>query len=260
MLVPLMWDPDLEWHYGNLMAALNDHLLQSDGANGTWADHVEFVPVAMPTMIGTEMQTGYGSGSYTGVYKGVNGTYDRGVVNRAEWDAIASSGSTSAEREQSNRDDLESAWHSAIHIQMAQLTAVPSSVAYGPLLNDAHAAAQRIAASEVSRYGDRLWSMTTNLQPKVRSDGTLGPYSEWNAGAALTMTIALQQGGVVGFQTAGNGTINTAAKMRELIDDGIANYNMRFLETQPETLDLFPGALLTDPDSAQARLLQRFGG
>jgi fibronectin type 3 domain-containing protein len=260
MLVPVMWDPDLEWHYGNLMAALNDHLLQSDGAGGTWADHVEFVPVAMPTMIGTEMQSGYGSGSYTGVYKGVYGTYDRGVVNRAEWDANASSGSTSAERQQSNRDNLEAAWRDAIGIQMARLTAVPSSIAYGPLLNDGHAAAQRIAASEVPRYGDRLWSMMTNLQPKVQSDGTLGPYSEWNAAAAQTITIALQQGGVVGFQTAGNGIINTAAKMRELIDDGIANYNMRFLETQPETLDQFPGALLTDPDSAQARLLQRFGG
>jgi len=29
--------------------------------------------------------------------------------------------------------------------------------------------------------------------------------------------------------------------MQEVIDDGISNYNMRFLETQPETLDLFPG-------------------
>ena len=248
MLVPVQWDPDLAWHYSNLMAALNDHLLQSDGAGGTWADHVEFVPVAMPTMIGTEMQAGYGSGNYTGVYKGVYGTYDRGVVNRAEWDANASSGSTSAERQQSNRDDLESAWHDAIHIQMAQLTAVPSAVAYGPVLNDAHAAAQRIVASEVPRYGDRLWSMTTNLQPKVRSDGTLGPYSEWNAGAAQTMLIALQQGGVVGFQTAGNGIIDSTAKMREVIDDGIANYNMRFLETQPETIDDFAGPLLTDPE------------
>jgi hypothetical protein len=260
MLVPLQWDPDLAWHYSNLMAALNDHLLQSDQAGGTWADHVEFVPVAMPTMIGTEMQTGYGSGNYTGVYKGVYGTYDRGVVNRAEWDANASSGSTSAERQQSNRDDLEAAWHNAIHIQMAQLTAVPSAVAYGPLLNDAHAAAQRIAASEVPRYGDRLWSMTTNLQPKVRGDGTLGPYSEWNAGAAQTMLIALQAGGVVGFQTAGNGIIDSTAKMREVIDDGIANYNMRFLETQPETIDNFRGPLLTDPNSAEARLQQRFGG
>jgi hypothetical protein len=48
--------------------------------------------------------------------------------------------------------------------------------------------------------------------------------------------------------------------MQELIDDGISNYNMRFLETQPETIDLFPGLLLTDPNSAQARLRARFVG
>jgi fibronectin type 3 domain-containing protein len=260
MLVPLQWDPNLAWHYGNLMAALNDHLSGSDGAGGSWADHVEFVPVAMPTMIGTEMQTGYGAGSYTGTYKGVNGTYDRGVVNRAEWDAHAVSGTTSADRQLSNRSSLEAAWHDAIAIQMAQLRSVPSAVAYGPLLNDGYAAAQRLVAAEVARYGDRLWAMTTNLQPKVRADGTLGPYSEWSAAASQTITIALQQGGVVGFQTAGNGSINTTAEMREVIDDGIGNYNMRFLETQPETIDLYPGQLLTDADSAWARLQARFTG
>jgi chitodextrinase len=258
--VPVPWDADLAWHYTNLMSALNDHLSGSDGAGGTWADHVEFVPVAMPTMLGTEMQTGYGSGTYTGVYKGISGTYDRASVNRAEWDAHATSGSTSTTRQQSNRDNLEAAWRSAIAIQMAHLTAVPSAIAYGGLLGDGDAAAQRLAADEVSRYGDQLWSMTTNLQPKVRSDGTLGPYSEWNAPAAQTLRIALQNGGIVGFQTAGNGIIDTAAKMQELIDDGIGNYNMRFLETQPETIDRFPGLLLTDSTSAEARLRARFVG
>ncbi len=260
MFVPVQWDPNLTWQYGQLMAALNDHLRGSDGAGGTWADHVEFVPVAMPTMIGTEMQTGYGSGSYTGTYKGVYGTYDRGLVNRAEWDAHATSGSTSTDTQQSNRDNLEVAWQNAVAIQLSQLTSVPSAIAYGPLLNDGYAAAQRLAASQVARYGDRLWSMTTNLQPKLRSDGSLGPYSEFSPAAAQTITIALQQGGVVGFQTAGNGTLNTAAGMQEVIDDGITNYNMRFLETQPETIDLFPGQLLTNPDSAEARLRSRFGG
>jgi chitodextrinase len=260
ILVPVQWDANLAWHYANLMSALNDHLSGPDGAGGAWADHVEFVPVAMPTMLGTEMQTGYGSGSYTGVYKGVYGTYDRAAVNRAEWDAHAVSGSTSAARQQSNRDSLEAAWRSAIAIQMANLTTVPSAIAYGGLLGDGNAAAQRLAADEVPRYGDRLWSMTTNLQPKVRSDGSLGPYDEWNPAAAQTIRIALQAGGIVGFQTAGNGIIDTAAKMQELIDDGISNYNMRFLETQPETIDLFPGLLLTDPNSAQARLRARFVG
>ena len=260
MRVPLPWDPNLAWHYGNLMSALNTHLSSPDGAGGSWADHVEFVPVAMPTVIGTEMQTGYGGGKYTGTYKGVRGTYDRGVVNRAEWNAHAVSGATSADRELSNRSSLEAAWHDAIAIQMAQLTTVPSVVAYGPLLNDGYAAAQRLVAAEVARYGDQLWSMTTNLQPKMRANGTLGPYSEWSPAASQTITIALQQGGVVGFQTAGKGGVNTAAQLREVIDDGIGNYNMRFLETPTETLHLFPGPLLTDVDSAQARLQARFGG
>src|SRR5207245_2102160 len=122
------------------------------------------------------------------------------------------------------RDNLEAAWRSAVAIQIANLTTVPSALAYGGLLGDGDAAAQRLAADEVSRYGDRLWSMTTNLQPKVRSDGSLGPYSEWNPAAAQVMRIALQQGGIVGFQTAGNGIIDTAAKLQELVDDGVSNY------------------------------------
>ena len=74
------------------------------------------------------------------------------------------------------------------------------------------------------------------------------------------MQIALQSGAVIGFQTAGNGIINTAAKMREVINDGISNYNMRFLETSPEAVDAFPDLLLTNSDSAQNQLVQRFGG
>ena len=175
ILVPVPWDPDLAWHYANLMRALNDHLQQSDGAGGTWADHVEFVPVAMPSILSSEMSTGYGSGTYTGVYKGVSGTYNRATVNRAEWDAHATTGSTSADKQQSNRNDLEAAWHTAIDVQEANLTVVPSAIAYGVLLGDQYAAAQRIAATEIPQWGDRLWSMMTNLQPKVRSDGSPAP-------------------------------------------------------------------------------------
>jgi fibronectin type 3 domain-containing protein len=260
MLVPVPWDPDLVWHYANLMRALNDHLQLPDGAGGTWADHVEFVPVAMPSILSSEMSTGYGSGTYTGVYKGVSGTYDRATVNRTEWDAHATTGTTSADKQLSNRNNLEAAWHTAIDVQEANLTVVPSAIAYGAMLGDGYAAAQRIAASEIPQWGDRLWSMMTNLQPKVRADGSLGPYSEWSAPAAQTITIALQQGGVVGFQTAGNGIIGTAAEMREVIADGISNYNMRFLETTPEATDAFPDLLLSGPNNAQQQLQARFGG
>ena len=88
--------------------------MQSDGGGGTWADHVEFVPLAMPSILSSEMSTGYGSGAYTGVYKGVSGTYDRATVQPAEWDAHATTGGTSADKQQSNRNDLEAAWHTAI--------------------------------------------------------------------------------------------------------------------------------------------------
>jgi fibronectin type 3 domain-containing protein len=260
MLVPVPWSPNLAYHYADLMTALNAHLSQPDGAGGTWADHVEFVPIAMPTVLGTEMQVGYGSGTYTGYYKGVYGTYDRAATNQTEWLAHASSGTTNADKLQSNRNDIESAWHNAIQLQLSNLKVVPSAIAYGPLFNDAYASAQRLAASESAAHGDRLWSMTTNLQPKVNADGSLGPYSQWSAPAAQTMQIALQSGAVIGFQTAGNGIINTAAKMREVINDGISNYNMRFLETSPEAVDAFPDLLLTNSDSAQNQLVQRFGG
>jgi fibronectin type 3 domain-containing protein len=260
LFAPVPWDPDLAWHYANLMSALNDHLNQPDGQGGTWADHVEFVPVAMPTVLGSEMQIGYGTGTYNGVYKGAQGSYSRASVNQAEWDAHATSGSTPTEQQQSNRDDLEAAWHTAIRVQLANLTAVPSAIAYGGLFSDGYAAAQRIAASEVPAHGDRLWSMTTNLQPSINGDGSLGPWSQWSPPAAHAIQIALQNGGVVGFQTAGNSIVNTAAKMREVIDDGISNYNMRFLEVSPEAIDAFPDLLLTNGTSAQNQLVQRFGG
>lgn len=260
MFVPVPWDPNLAWHYANLMSALNDHLTQSDGDGGTWADHVEFVPIAMPSVLSSEMQTGYGTGTYTGVYKGVYGTYNRAAVNQAEWNAHASSGSNPTDQQQSNRNDLEAAWHTAISVQLANLTSVPSAIAYGALFGDGYAAAQRIAASEVPRRGDRLWSMTTNLQPNVRGDGTLGPWSEWSPPAAQTIRIALQNGGIVGFQTAGSAIINTRAKMQELIADGIGNYNMRFLETSPEALDAYPDLLVNGPGNAQDQLFARFGG
>jgi fibronectin type 3 domain-containing protein len=253
LFMPVPWDPDLAVHYGRLLDALNAHLVE-----GSWAPYVEFVPIAMPTMLGSEMQIGYGSGTYTGVYKGVSGTYNRATVNRAEWDAHAPSGSTSNEKQQANRDALEQAWHTAIDLHMNRLS-VPSALAYGALLGDVYAAAQRIAASEISPARDNLWSMTTNLQPKVRADGTLGPWSEWNPQAAQTIRIALQNGGIIGFQSPGSGIIDTPAKVQAMVDDGIDNYNMRFLETASETIDAYDGILISNAGSAQARLQARFG-
>src|SRR5262249_15419201 len=155
------------------------------------------------------MQTGYGSGTYTGVYNGVQGTYNRAATNQAAWDAVARSGSTAADQQQSNRNDIEAAWDNAIDIQETHLTAVPSAIAYGALFGDQYAAAQRIAAAKVPHWGDTLWSMMTNLQPKVNNDGSLGTWAQWSPPAAQVIRTALQNGGVVGFQTAGYNTINT---------------------------------------------------
>jgi hypothetical protein len=260
MFVPVPWDPNLAYWYTQLMDALNAHLQQPDGAGGTWADHVEFVPIAMPSILSSEMQTGYGSGTYTGTYNGVYGTYNRAATNQAAWDAVARSGSTPADQQQSNRNDLEAAWDNAIDIQENHLTVAPSAIAYGQLFSDNYAAAQRIAGTKVPQWGDNLWSMVTNLQPKVNNDGSLSPWSQLYPQAAQAITIALQNGGVVGFQTAGYGTINSAAEMQEVINDGITNYNMRFLETTPEAMDAFPDLLLNGPNNAQDQLRARFGG
>jgi hypothetical protein len=44
-----------------------------------------------------------------------------------------------------------------------------------------------------------------------------------------------------------------------MVDDGIDNYNMRFLETASETIDAYDGILISNAGSAQARLQTRFG-
>lgn len=47
---------------------------------------------------------------------------------------------------------------------------------------------------------------------------------------------------------------------REVIADGISNYNMRFLETTPEATDAFPDLLLNGSNNTQQQLQARFGG
>ena len=54
--------------------------------------------------------------------------------------------------------------------------------------------------------------------------------------------------------------VTSAAEMQEVINDGITNYNMRFLETTPEAMDAFPDLLLNGPNNAQDQLRARFGG
>jgi fibronectin type 3 domain-containing protein len=135
--IPVPWDADLLYHYRNLIQALQTHLSQFGDSSQSWrlADYVYFVPVSMPTEVGSEMPLGYGQGTYSGVYKGHNGTWDVHDVNQAEWLAHAQ-GSTSADKLDWLQAQIGTAWKNAVDVHMQVLSAAPSAVAYGGLLGD----------------------------------------------------------------------------------------------------------------------------
>ena len=143
---------------------------------------------------------------------------------------------------------------------MQVLTAAPSAVAYGGLLGDGMAAARWIAGNDVPLYPTRLWSMTTNLQPNVHSDGSLGPYSEWSSAFSGAVKLAMQNGGVVGFQAAGPKALTDCNQMAYSIDDGINNYQMRFYEAAPSQVSQCASLLLSGGGNLQSRLAARWGG
>src|SRR5262249_21133741 len=89
--IPLPCATDLLYHYRTLIQGLQNHLSQFGDSSQSWrlADYVYFVPVSMPTEVGSEMPLGYGQGTYTGVYKGRTGTWDVHDKNQAEWLAHA---------------------------------------------------------------------------------------------------------------------------------------------------------------------------
>jgi hypothetical protein len=229
--VPLPWDPNLVVHYRGMMHALQDKLSETDGAGGTWADHVLFVPVAMPSVMGSEMPIGYGSGMWTGTFGGVTKTWNRRDTNRAVWLRHAPSGATEADRTKAIQTAMKQAWSAAIDTQLTTLTSVPSAVAFGFLFADGYAGAQWIAETKVAQYPGRLWTMTTNLQPKVRPDGSLGPWSEWCPACDRALRTAIANGGIVGFQTERGRVNNTATRIRYAVNDALTRYPLRFLET-----------------------------
>ncbi|MDX6547285.1 MAG: large repetitive protein [Gaiellales bacterium] len=259
--VPAPWDADLLYHYRNLIQALQTHLSGFGDASQTWrlADYVYFVPVSMPTEVGSEMPLAFGQGTYTGTYKGINGTWNVHDTNQAEWFAHAT-GATTAEKLTWLQTQVGQAWKNAVDVHMQVLTAAPSAVAYGGLLGDGLAAARWIAINDVSRYPTRLWSMTTNLQPQVHADGTLGPYSEWSGAYAGAILLALQSGGVVGFQAAGPKLLSDCGRMGYSLNDAVQNYQMRFYEAAPSQVSLCSPLLLTDVNNLQSRLAARWGG
>jgi len=242
----LPWDPILAEQYRQLMHELGQWLDQPDGAGGRKGDHIYLIPISMPSYLGTEMVIGYGANATCPA-----GTEEAGqnlrATNLAAWEAV----STEAER----RARTEQAWRDAIDIHMTELPEQNDSViAYGHLFLDGHAAALRIAADKVAQYPNRLWSMYTNLQPLVRPDGTLGPWREWCPVCHQTILAAIQAGGTVGFQTADDAILGTAAKYRAAVEDGLASYPIAFLETSHDQVDVYEGYLLTDPEPVQDRI------
>ena len=244
--VPLPWDQALRAEYVELMQELGRWLRESDGEGGTKGDHVFLVPVAMPSILGTEMVAGYGANVVC-----PSGRPGEGLnlqdTNRAAWDAV----STQTER----RAWVEAAWRDAIGIHMQELPADTGSViAFGTIFNDQHAASLRVAQLDVAAHPSRLWSMYTNLQPLVRSDGTFGPWRSWCPRCHDVLVAARASGGAVGFQTAAGAANNTIEKFRTAADDALATYDMRFLETQPINVDRYGEYLLTGADPLQRRM------
>ncbi len=244
--VPVPWDPVLAAEYRELLHEVARWLGEPDGAGGVKGDHVALIPVAMPTMQGSEMVLGYGAGAACPAETDGAGS-NLAATNRAVWDTV----STESER----RALTEAAWRDAIAIHMSELPeATDSVVAYGALFGDGQAASRRIATEVVASYPERLWSMYTNLQPRVRNDGSLGPWREWCPTCHEVILAAIASGGAVGFQTAAGVPNDTLAKFSTAADDALATYGMRFLETQPNVIDRYEAYLLTGTGSLQDRL------
>jgi len=244
--VPVPWDPVLRTRYEQLMTEVGRWLRAPDGAGGANGDHVAIVPVAMPTLLGTEMTLSYGPDVICPPGTDGAGT-NLASQNRASWDAAAP--------EQERRDRLERAWRDAIDIHMATLPATTaSSIAYGHLFDDGQAAALRIAQSEVAASPDRLWSMYTNLQPKVRPDGSLGAWREVCPRCHGVLEAALEAGGPVGFQVASTGRNDSLEKLRAAVDQALVAYPVGFLEVQPAAIDRYEAYLLSGADAVQSRI------
>jgi hypothetical protein len=245
--VPAPWDPVLETEYRELMDALGAWLRGSDGAGGTRADHVAIVPVAMPTVLGSEMTLSYGPPGPCPQGTDAAGL-DLRATNRAAWDAVAS--------ELERRALLEQAWRSAVAIHMTSLPEpTASAIAYGHLFDDRQAAALRIAREEVAVHSDRLWSMYTNLQAKHRPDGSIGPWTEVCPRCDEVLRAAADSGGGVGFQLASLDANDSLEGLRSAVEGALAAYPVGFIEAQPGAIDVYGSYLLEGSGSVQARIL-----
>ncbi|HYW29518.1 MAG TPA: hypothetical protein VE824_06905 [Gaiellales bacterium] len=253
--VPVPWDPDLLVLYRQMMSAVGDHLQGSDGLGGRLADHVYMIPVAMATSFGSEMVTNFGQGTWAGTYNGTySSSWNRNPVNQAAWLKVAPSGSTTAEKLDAMRRADTQAWLASIDAQesILQPTGIMSSVAYGFAFNSFETATT-VEATEVPKYGGRLLTMFTNLQPKVNADGSLGPWGAWCPGCDALVKAAIADGGPVGFQTAVS-MMKTPARIETATNAAITAYHPRFVETVGCVVGADYGYFFTARDNVQARL------
>jgi hypothetical protein len=244
---PVPWDPVLAEEYRELLRTLGSWLRGSDGAGGTRADHVALVPVAMPTLLGSEMTIAYGPPGLCPAGTAAAGL-DLRTANRAAWDAVAP--------EPERRASLEGAWREAIEIHRSSLPPPTASVvAYGHLFDDGQAAALRIATDVVAEDPPSVWSMYTNLQSKVRPDGTLGPWAEVCPRCDEVLDAAADAGGGMGFQLATTSANDSLQKVSLAVDAALDAYPVGFIEGQPAAIDTYGPYLLEGPDAVQARIL-----
>jgi hypothetical protein len=259
--VPVPWDPDLLVLYKQMMTAVANHLQGSDGRGSTLASHVLMIPVAMATSFGSEMVENFGQGSWAGTYNGVyNAAWNRNTVNQAAWMKLAPSGSTPAEKLKAMQDADTRAWLSSVDAQesILQPTGVMSSVAYGFAFTS-FSTATTVESTEVPKYNQRLMTMFTDLQPKLHSDGTLGPWGSWCPPCDTLMTSAIADGGPVGFQDA-SGAMNTQAKIEYATNHAIMTYHPRFIETVGSVINTDYSYFFTDANNAQDQLTAIWGG
>ena len=246
---PVPWDPVLAEEYRELLGALGSWLRGSDGAGGTRADHVALVPVAMPTVLGSEMTIAYGPPGVCPAGTAAAGL-DLPTVNRSAWDAVAA--------EPERRALLERAWREAIDIHRSSLPPPTASViAYGHLFDDGQAAALRIATDVVAQDPASLWSMYTNLQAKVRPDGTLGSWAEVCPRCHAVLRAAADAGGGIGFQLATPSANDSLEKLSVAVDGALEAHPVGFIEAQPAALDTYGDYLIDGPDAVQASILGR---
>ena len=259
--VPVPWDPDLLVLYRQMMTAVANHLQGPDGMGGTLADHVFMMPVSMATGFGSEMVENFGQGTWAGTYNGVyKAAWNRASVNLGVWLGLAPGGSSTADKLKAMQNADTKAWINSIDAQESVLapTGITSSVAYGFAFTSFNTATA-VESTEVPKYGDSLLTMFTNLQPKVHTDGSLGPWGTWCPPCDSLMKSAIADGGSVGFQTAA-GMMTTPARIEYATNDAVATYHPRFIETVGSVVNKDYAYFFTAQNSVQGQLAAIWGG